>query len=159
MARTPIQLTDAERETVLSEIYAHPDEHVRRKMLVLRGVDVGLTREAAGRVAGVARSTVHRYLDAYRAGGLDGLRRWNVAGPVSALADHAAAIKNSLEQSPVRTVAEAAARIRELTGIDRGPTQTRAFLKGIGFRWQRTRAVPVPPKSRWPNTPPPRPSS
>jgi transposase len=154
MARK-IQLTEAERETVLSEIYAHPAEHVRRKMLVLRGVDEGLTREAAGRVAGVSRATAQRYLGAYLQGGLDGLRRWNVARPVSALADHAETIKNSLTQSPVRTTAEAAARIKELTGIGRGLTQTRAFLKGLGLSWQRVRAVPVPPKSRWPNTPPP----
>jgi hypothetical protein len=26
-------------------------------------------------------------------------------------------------------------------------TQTRVFLKDLGFHWQRTRAVPVPPKS------------
>jgi transposase len=101
----------------------------------------------AGRIAGVGRATVQRYLAAYREGGLDGLRHWGVVGPVSELAKHAETIKASLSQAPVRTIAEAAERIKELTGLSRGLTQTRVFLKELGFRWQRTRAVPVPPKS------------
>ena len=154
MARTSICLTDSERPVVAAERYSHPDLHVRRKMLVLWSVASGITQVQASRVAGVSRATVCRYLDAYRTGGLDGLRRWNVLGPVSELASHAEAIKASLENAPVRTVAEAADRIKRLTGLERGPTQTRVFLKDLGFHWQRTRALPVPPKSPWPSTSP-----
>jgi transposase len=96
----------------------------------------------------VGRATVQRYLAAYRSGGLDGLRSFDVVGPVSELASHAEAIQASLTETPVRTIAEAADRIEQLTGLRRGLTQTRVFLKGLGFQWQRTRAVPVPPKSR-----------
>ena len=154
MTRTPIRLSDLERSVVASERYAHPQMHVRRKMLVLWSVHTGITQAQAGEVAGVCRATVCRYLEAYRSGGLDGLRRWDVVGPASVLANHAGAIKSSLENAPVRTVAEAADRIRQLTGLERGLTQTRVFLKDLGFQWQRTRALPVPPKSPWPNTSP-----
>ena len=147
MTRIPIQLSESEQSTVASERYSHPDLHVRRKMLVLWSVHAGLTHLQAGKVAGVGRATVERYLAAYRKGGLDGLRRWGVVGPVSELAGHAEKIKASLSQTPVRTIAEAADRIEQLTGLCRGPTQTRVFLKDLGFGWQRTRAVPVPPKS------------
>ena len=61
---------------------------------------------------------------------------------------HTEAIKQSLTEQPVRTTAEAIDRIESLTGLRRGLTQTRTFLAGLGFTWQRTRAVPVPPKSR-----------
>ena len=151
MARNSIHLSEPEQAIVASERYAHPDLHVRRKMLVLWSVHSGLTHLQAGHVASVGRATVHRYLVAYRAGGLDGLRRWGVVGPVSELGSHADAIKASLDQTPVRTIAEAADRIEQLTGLRRGLTQTRVFLKDLGFQWQRTRAVPVPPKSRWPS--------
>jgi transposase len=147
MARMLIQLSESEQSTVACERYTHPDLHVRRKMLVLWAVHSGLTRLQAGKVAGVGRATVQRYLAAYRAGGLDGLRHWGVVGPVSELANHAEAIKAALHETPVRTIAEAAARIEQLTGISRRLTQTRVFLKELGFHWQRTRAVPVPPKS------------
>ena len=151
MTRIPIQLSESEEPIVAAERYSHPDLHVRRKMLVLWSVHSRLTHLQAAKVAGVGRATVQRYLAAYRAGGLDGLRRWNVVGPVSALADHADRIKASLSESPVRTIAEAANRIEQLTGLSRGLTQTRVFLKDLGFRWQRTRAVPVPPKSLSPS--------
>jgi transposase len=154
MARIPIQLSESEEATVAAERYSHPDLHVRRKMLVLWSVHSRLTHLQAAKVAGVGRATVQRYLAAYRAGGLDGLRRWNVVGPVSALADHADRIKASLSEAPVRTIAEAANRIEQLTGLSRGLTQTRVFLKDLGFRWQRTRAVPVPPKSLSPSMSP-----
>ncbi|HLW65883.1 MAG TPA: helix-turn-helix domain-containing protein [Gemmataceae bacterium] len=147
MARMPIQLSETEQATVAAERYAHPDRHVRRKLLVLWSVHTGLTHVQAGKVAGVGRATVQRYLAAYRKGGLDGLRHWGVVGPVSALAGHADTIKASLNEKPVRTIAEAAERIEQLTGLNRRLTQTRVFLKGLGFQWQRTRAVPVPPKS------------
>jgi transposase len=147
MTRIPIQLSESEQATVASERYSHPDLHVRRKMLVLWAVHAGLTRLQAGQVASVGRATVQRYLAAYREGGLDGLRCWGVVGPVSELANHAEEIKASLSETPVRTVAEAADRIGQLTGLNRGLTPTRVFLKDLGFQWQRTRAVPVPPKS------------
>ena len=146
MTRISINLSEAEQVIVSAERYSHPDLHVRRKMLVLWSVHSGLTRTKAGEIAGVGRATVQRYLAAYRDGGLDGLRHWGVVGPVSALANHAETIKASLNQEPVRTIAEAADRIKHLTGLSRGLTQTRVFLKDLGFRWQRTRAVPVPPK-------------
>src|SRR4051794_9128376 len=113
MTRINVDLSEAEQATVAAERYSHADLHVRRKMLVLWAVHAGLTRRQAAQVAGVGRATVQRYLAAYREGGLDGLRRWNVVGPVSELASHAAAIKASLSETPVRTVAEAADRIAQ----------------------------------------------
>src|SRR6267154_5872217 len=119
MARISIKLSEAEQAIVASERYSHPDLHVRRKMLVLWAVYSRLTRLQAGKVAGVGRATVQRYLAAYRDGGLDGLRHWGVVGPVSELAHHAEAIKASLNEKPVRTIAEAADRIEQLTGLSR----------------------------------------
>ena len=154
MARSPLCLSPAEQIVAAAERDSHPDLHVRRKMLVLWAVHSGILQRQAAVVAGVGRATVQRYLTAYRQGGLDGLRRCNVVGPVSELTRHADAVRESLEQTPVRTVAEAAQRIEQLTGLKRGASQTRAFLQSIGFRWQRVRAVPVPPKSRWPSMSP-----
>ena len=116
-------------------------------MLVLWSTHCGVSREKTAAVAGVGRATAQRYLAAYRAGGLDELRHWGVTGPVSDLAAFAEKIKNDLTATPIRTTAEACDRIEALTGMRRGLTQTRTFLAGLGFTWQRTRAVPVPPKS------------
>lgn len=146
MAWFPIALTDDEQRIVHAERESHPEAHVRRKMLVLWLLHCQVTRAKAATIAGLGRATVQRYVAAYRDGGLDGLRQWEVTGPVSDLASHTEAIKQSLTESPVRTVAEACDRIETLTGLHRGPTQVRRFLAGLGFRWQRVRAIPVPPK-------------
>lgn len=146
MAWLRVTLTDAEQAVVDAERDAHPDAHVRRKMLVLRLLHCGVTRAKAAEVAGLGRATVQRYVAADRDGGLDGLRQWGVVGPVSDLAAHTEAIRQSLTSSPVRTVAEACDRIETLTGIRREPTQVRVFLASLGFRWRRVRAIPVPPK-------------
>ncbi len=123
MAWFPIALTEDEQRVVNAERDAHPDAHVRRKMLVLWLLHHGDTRERAATVTGLGRATVQRYVKAYKAGGLDELRRWGVTGPVSDLAAHADAVRASLTTNPVRTIAEAADRIEQLTGIRRQPTQ------------------------------------
>jgi transposase len=148
MAWLRIELSEEERAVVNAERDGHPDGHVRRKMLVLWLLHCGLTRQKAAEVAGLGRATVQRYVAAFRDGGLDGLRRWDVKGPVSDLQAHRDQIKQEFTQKPARTVAEAASRIEALTGISRRPSQTRHFLKSLGLKCQRVRAIPVPPKRR-----------
>ena len=150
-----LTLSADEQAVVLADRDEHPNPVVRRTMLVLWAVHLGHTRQQAADLAAVGVATAKRYLLAYRDGGLDALRtREPGPRPTSQLADHADAITRSLTDQPVRTIAEAADRIAQLTGLRRGLTQTRTFLAARGFSWQRTRSVPVPPKSRRPNTSP-----
>lgn len=142
------QLSPDEQVHVRTDRDRHPDPVVRRKLLVLWAVHLGHSREQAARIASVGIATAKRYVLAYRDGGLEGLKRCDRHVPVSRLADHAEAIRHSLTQRPVLTAAEAAERIHQLAGLRRGLTQTRAFLASLGFTWQRSRAIPIPPKSR-----------
>ena len=143
------KLSADEQARVLADRDEHPDPVVRRKMLVLWAVHLGHSRQQAADLAAVGIATAKRYLIAFRDGGLDALGgRRPSPRPTSRLAAHADAIRRSLDDRPVRTTAEAIDRIEPLTGLRRGLTQTRTFLAGLGFTWQRTRAVPVPPKSR-----------
>ena len=148
MAHSPIALSESDHDIVTTDLEAHPDPVVRRKMLVLWLSHCGVTRVQTATVAQRGRATVQRYLAAYRDGGLDGLRRCDITGPTGELAAYRELIQADLTTTPVRTAAEAADRIETLTGLRRGLTQTRTFLDSLGFQWQRTRAIPVPPKSR-----------
>jgi transposase len=141
-----VQLSEEQQRIVNAERDSHPLGHVRRKMLVIWLLHCGLTRERAARVAGAGRATVQRYVAAFRDGGLDGLRQWEVKGPVSDLAAFEARIRESFEARPAATTAEACERIEEVCGIRREPTQVRKYLKSLGMKWRRVRAVPVPPK-------------
>ena len=158
MAWFRVQLTEEQQSIVNEERTSHPHTRVREKMLILWLLHCGVTRQKAAEVAGVGRATVQRYVAAFRDGGLDGLRRWDVKGPVSELAAYRDLIRESFETSPVRTIAEACDRIFQLTGLRRGLSQVRKFLKDLGLKWRFVRAIPVPPKKTWPSTSQPKPS-
>lgn len=146
MAWFRIALSVEQLQIVSEERMNHPHARVRERMWVLSLLHAGLTREKAAEVVGMGRATVERIVAAFRDGGLDGVRRWDVTGPTSELAAFRDLIRESFEKLPARTVAEAAERIEQLTGLRRSPTQVRKFMKDLGWKWQRVRAVPVPPK-------------
>ena len=159
MAWFRVRLTEEQQRIVHEERTSHPDLRVREKMLVLWLLHCGTTRQKAAEIVGLGRATVHRYVVAFREGGLDGLRRCNHHRPVSEMAAYRELIRESFEKQPVCTVAEAGERIFQLTGLRRGPSQVRKFLKDLGLKFQRVRMIPVPPKKTWPSTPGPRPIS
>jgi transposase len=152
MAWLRIHLTREEQRVVNEERTSHPNPRIREKMLVVWLLHNGMTRQKAAEIVGVGRATVQRYVAAFRGGGLNGLRQWNPNRPVSEMAASRELIRESFEKQPVCTVAEAGERIFQLTGLRRGPTQVRTFLRELGLKWQRVRAIPVPPKKTWPST-------
>jgi transposase len=158
MAWLRVQLTEQEQRIVNEERTSHPNERIRERMLVISLLHNGITRQKAADIVGVGRATVQRCVAAYRDAGLDGLRRWDPNRPESEMAAYRELIRESLEKQPVHTVAEACERIFGLTGLRRGPSQVRKFLKGLGLKFQRVRVIPVPPKKTWPSTSKPSPS-
>jgi transposase len=152
MAWLRVRLTEEEQRIVNEERISHPNERIRERMLVIWLLHNEVTRQKAAEIVGVGRATVQRFVAAFREGGLDGLRRWEPNRPESELAASREAIRESFEKQPVRTVAEAGDRIFQLTGLRRGPSQTRTFLKGMGLKFQRVRMIPVPPQKTWPST-------
>ena len=120
-------------------------------MLVLWLLHNGVTRQKAAEIVGVSRATVQRFVAAFRDGRLNGLRQWDPNRPESEMAAFRELLREAFEKQPVRTVAEACDRIFQLTGLRRGPSQVRKFLKDLGLKFQRVRMVPVPPKKTWPS--------
>src|SRR5271154_1492861 len=143
------RLTEEEQRIVNEERRCHPNLRIREKMLVLWLLHTGLTREQAAKAVGVGRATVQRYVAAFQQGGLDGLRPWNPHRPISEMATYRDVIRESFAKQPVTTIAEACERIFQLTGLRRGPSQVRKFLKDLGLKFYRVRAIPVPPKKTW----------
>lgn len=151
MAWLRVQLSEAEQAVVKEESECHPNPRIRQRMRALWLLHCRVTRQKAAVILGVGRATVQRWVAAYRDGGLDGLRQWEVQGPESELAAYRDQIVELFTQRPARTAAEAAERIYQRTGVRRQSTQVRKFLKDLGFSWQRVRAIPVPPKKVSPN--------
>jgi transposase len=143
----PIIFTEDDRRALAHYRFYHPEPRVQRKVEVLWLKSHGLGHDRIAAYADVSRRTVQRYLDEYLEGGLQRLCRGPRSRPRSALIEHEASLEEHFEKYPVRSIKQARAVIEQRTGIRRGLTQVRHFVKDrLGFRWRRTGAIPVPPK-------------
>jgi transposase len=141
------EFTEEELRTIAHERYYHPNPRVQRRMEILWLKSKGETHERIADLAKVGRRTVQRLLDSFEKGRLEFVRSFGEKGRENGLAPHCETLEASFRERPPRSVAEARQRIKELTGIERGFTQVRLFLKDrLGFHWRKTGAVPVPPK-------------
>jgi transposase len=139
-------------DAIRHDRYYHPHPRVQQKMEVLWLKSKGFTHEEIAEVADVSRRTVQRYLDEYLAGGLERLRRLPWRGPAGALAAHRAALQDYFLENPPRSTREAQAVIEHQTGVSRGLTQVRAFLKKVstyaGARSGPSQPRPTPRSKR-----------
>jgi transposase len=120
-------------EDTLAEIrhdrFHHPHSHVQRKMEVLWLKANGFTHAQIAKLADSSPRSVQRYLDEFHEGGLDLVRRLKWKGKPNELAEHRLSLENHFLQNPPRNAREAQKAIEDLTGIRRGLSQVRAFLK------------------------------
>jgi transposase len=120
-------------EDVLAEIrhdrYRHPHPRVQRKMEVLWLKSRGLTHADIAESADVSPRSVQRYLDEYQQGGLDRVRRLGWQGKPCELDEHQLSLEDYFLEHPPRSAREAQEAIERLTGIRRGLSQVRAFMK------------------------------
>jgi transposase len=128
--------------------FHHPHPRVQLKMEVVWLKSQGCTHEQIARLAGVARRSVQRYLDEFADGGLERLRRLPWKGKANELAAHQAALEDYFLEHPPRSAREAQTVIEQQTGVRRGLTRVRAFLKKLsacaGARSAPSRPRPTP---------------
>jgi transposase len=127
--------------------YHHPDPRVQRKLEVLWLKSRGLSHDRIADYADVSRRAVQRHLDLYRQGGLERLCRRREHPSRAALVEHEVSLEEHFEVHPARSIKQARAVIEQRTGIRRGLTQVRHFLRDrLGLRWRQAGAIPVPPR-------------
>ena len=126
---TRLTFSQEEQQALHKERFEHPHPRVQQRMEVLWLISQGLVYPEAARLAGVSEATVDRYVAVYRQGGLEALRQFQWGNSASELLQHRDSWEESFRQNPPHTVAEACQRIKDETGIERKPTQVRAFLK------------------------------
>ena len=123
--------TDDDLAALRHERYHHPHPRVQQRMEVLWLKSQGLPHEDIARLADVSRRSVQRYLDDFAAGGVARLRRLAWPGKPNELAAHHDSLEDYFLEHPPRSAREAQAAIEEQTGVRRGLTQVRAFLKKL----------------------------
>jgi transposase len=142
-----ILFTEEDLRDIAHERYHHPDPHVQRQLEVLWLKHHGETHERIAVLAGVSRSSVQRTLSTFLSGGLTEIRRCRHTGQRSVLEEHRLSLDEYFGQHPPRSVRHAQEIIQQRTGIRRGLTQVRCFLRRLGLEPRKVAAVPLPPKA------------
>lgn len=126
-----LQFTPSELEQIDHDRFYHPCPQIQKRMEVLRLAAHGLPQAEIAQLTGLSKATIQRRLADFRRGRLDAVGAWNYRGRPSILRQHAATLEQHFRSHPPATVADARAVIEEKTGVRRGLTQVRLFLKKI----------------------------
>ncbi len=129
--RHTFTFTEDERRALQHERFHHPHPRVQRKMEVVWLKAQGVSQVEIARLSGLGRRTVVRYLHDYAVGGLAALRQVSVRPPRGELQQHVGDLEDYFLEHPPQSVAQAQQTIARLTGIERGLTQVRLFLKKV----------------------------
>jgi transposase len=113
--------------------FQHPDARVQGRMAALYLRSQGIATPDIIRLCGISKASFHRSLNASVTGGIEPLKQIDPSRPQSALAPHRLLLEAYIQQHPPAMVAEAAAKLAELTGVVRKPTPVRIFWRALGM--------------------------
>ena len=137
-----IQFSPDDIKALERERYIYPNPRVQEKMEAVYLKGMGVVHNEICRLCHISRPTLAKYLHAFKAEGIDGLKSWKYAGQPSELAKHSNNLEEYFRAHPPATSAQAVEEIEKITGIRRSPTQVREFMCRIGMRLRKTGFVP-----------------
>ena len=117
--------------------YHYPDPKIQKKLEVVYLKSQSLQHQEICRICRICKTTLSSYLRQYQEGGLERLKETHYVGQANELEENEVTLKAYFEAHPPQTSAEARAAVEKLTGIQRSPTQIRAFMRRIGMRCRK----------------------
>lgn len=138
-----LTFTDAEIEQLHHERFHHPHPRVQRKMEALYLKSQGYPHWEIAQILRISEPTLLVYLKDFQAGGIAKLKELNFYRPQSDLRQHQQTLEAYFRENPPKTLAQAASKIQELTGIERSREQVRKFLKSMGMSCRRVGMIPA----------------
>ena len=132
-----------ERLKALDEArYGQKTDAINRRLNAVYFYGTGQLQREAARLAGVCPNTLRKFVAAYESGGLAAVVADARQGPPSALDPYVEAIKADFIAHPPMSVAQAAARIAQLTGVQLQQTRVRNFMRELGMAPRRLTPIP-----------------
>ena len=138
-----IEFTDEETAALHYERFHHPHPRVQLKMEAVYLKSQGMAHSQIGRMCRISMKTLQRYLHEYQQDGVEGLKEIAFYRPKSELQAHRTTLEAYFREHPAATAVEAGAKIEQLTGIARKPTQVRQFLKSLGMKPLKVGMIPA----------------
>jgi transposase len=137
-----IKFTEKVIDKLFEEFDKNEHNRVRKKMLAIYLKALGLQHQDIERICRISRPTLSSYLKEYKEHGIKKIKEVNFNQPKSVLMEHTVKLKKYFEAHPPISSNEAREKIKELTGIERSPTQIRKFIKNIGMKIRKVGFVP-----------------
>lgn len=138
-----LNLSETEIQKLNYERFYYPCPIVQKRIHAVYFKTFGMPNKEIGKLTGLNREIAGDWIRAYLADGFEALCQFNYGTNKSELDNHAESILSSFTQRPPMTANEAKARIEEMTGISRSPSQVRNFMKRHGLRYLQTGHIPA----------------
>jgi transposase len=136
-------IREEDKPVFARERYGHIHPRVCQRMDALHLRSKGLSNTLICEILGICNNTLLGFFKMYNADGVEGLKKINFNRPQSQLVVHKDSLEAYFIKHPPCSISEAAAKIKELTGMERKETQVRKFLKSLGFRCLQVGVVPA----------------
>jgi transposase len=138
-----IDFTSEQIDALHHERFHHPHPRVQLKMEAVYLKSQGLPHHVICHLARISENTLRSYLRQFQEGGIERLKRTDWEGTEGELDEHRETLEDHSRNNPPRSTAQAAAEIERITGIRRGLTQVRKFLKGLGLAYRKIGMIPA----------------
>lgn len=138
-----IQFTEADSNNLYNYLLKGSHHKIRLKSLALYLKFLGFTHSQITIFCRISEPTLASYLNDFNTNGFESLQtlKWN--GQKSELDNFIDQIDTDFSKNPPKTTLEAKERIFKLTGINRGQTQIRNFMKDkLNYRFLKTGSLP-----------------
>jgi len=137
-----LEFTLEQQDDLFKEFRQTRDGNIRIRCLALYLKSKGLSHETIGNICRISRPTLSSYFKFWQKGGKEQLADVKFYRPKSELMDFSEKLKKYFEVHPPRNSSEAKEKIKEITGIERCPTQVRIFMKSIGMKIRKVGFIP-----------------
>lgn len=118
---------------LLEEIRYHRYNHlaplVQRRMEALLLKAAGLPHAQIADLVGVTENTIRDYFELYQQDGIEKLKEIHYYQPESELKESIVSLEAYFREHPPATIKQAQHEVELITGVKRGETQIREFLK------------------------------
>lgn len=138
-----LNFSEVDLKEIEYQRYHHLHPRVQRKMEAMYLKAKGLPHHQIAKLVGICDNTLRDYFEQYQQGGVASLTQINFYRPTSQLQLHRESLEAYFLAHPPISIPQAVAKIEELTGLKRSPTQVGIFLKKLGFKRLKTYSVPA----------------
>ena len=139
-----INLSTSENDKLNYERYHNPCPIVQKRLhaVYLKG-HLSKSDTEIAQIVDSNRNMVASWIGTYQSGGFEALCKVRYGTNKSELCKHSFSIMESFTEAPPINVAEALSRIEKLTGVKRGMTQVRMYMRTQGLRYRQMGHIPA----------------